>query len=206
MIVLKKCLSISKPGFKDLAGATDSCHPEQSTPSIASNNNELAAMSTKKSSNMDHQSGHASTPKTMEPPPNSTIEQKGSPTTKGQQTMAFNHKHEDENNFKTSSSSALYAPPPPRANSDDTLTPEPLTEALMAESRPLLAVLDLYHVECFHSKQWQLRDKALHFITQELKTYSLEGEALAIFRCVGFCNFFMPFYLVIKEMLHERHR
>lgn len=109
--------------------------------------------------------------------------------------MAFNHQNEHEGIYKMSSSSTLYAPPPPRANPDDTLTPEPLTEALMAEARPLLAVLDLYHVECFHSKQWQLRDKALHFITQELKTYSLEGEALAIFRCVGFCYLLVPFAL-----------
>ena len=152
-------------------------------------------MSTTNSSNMDNQSGHTSTPKTTEPRPNSTIERKRSPATKGQQSMAFNHQNEHEGIYKMSSSSALYAPPPPRANPDDTLTPEPLTEVLMAEARPLLAVLDLYHVECFHSKQWQLRDKALHFITQELKTFSLEGEALAIFRCVGFCYLLVPFAL-----------
>lgn len=80
-------------------------------------------------------------------------------------------------------SSSLHHHVAGSSTTEDLLTPEPLTEAVLAESGPLLAILELYYVECLLSKQWQLRDKALQFIIQETKLNHLAGhDPLTVFR------------------------
>jgi hypothetical protein len=86
----------------------------------------------------------------------------------------------------TTQSSSLHYHVAGSTTTEDLLTPEPLTEAVLAESGPLLAILELYYVECLLSKQWQLRDKALQFIIQETKLNHLAGhDPLMVFRVLS---------------------
>lgn len=128
------------------------------------------------------------TPQALEATFNNQGVQPSSPPTKRQ--LFSNQNNGQEMDYASNSNYPNQKGPPAmhslqRAASEDLLTPEPLTEALMAESGPLLAVLDLYQVECFHSKQWQLRDKSLHYIMQETRNQRLAGDPLAVFRSVG---------------------
>ncbi|CAM6084497.1 unnamed protein product [Calypogeia fissa] len=63
------------------------------------------------------------------------------------------------------------------SSGDDLNAPEPLSDAVKAECGPLLNLLDLYHVQCLYSKQWQLRDKAFQFIAKMLQSEGLGGDS-----------------------------
>lgn len=59
------------------------------------------------------------------------------------------------------------------SSGDDLNAPEPLSEAVKIDCGPLLNLLDLHHVQCLYSKQWQLRDKAFQFIAKWLQSEGL---------------------------------
>jgi hypothetical protein len=62
-------------------------------------------------------------------------------------------------------------------STDELSGPEPLTDAVKAESAPLQNLIDLHYVQCLYSKQWQLRDKACQYITKLLETNGLGGDS-----------------------------
>lgn len=56
---------------------------------------------------------------------------------------------------------------------EEILVPEALADSVKLEAGPLLSVLDLYHVECLYSKHWQLREKTLLFLMEEVAARNL---------------------------------
>ncbi|XP_024402111.1 uncharacterized protein [Physcomitrium patens] len=65
------------------------------------------------------------------------------------------------------------------------LVPEPLADNVKMEAGPLLSVMDFHHVECLFSKHWQLRDKALQFLIDEVSANKLLEEPGPSFRMMN---------------------
>lgn len=65
---------------------------------------------------------------------------------------------------------------------EEILVPEALADSVKLEAGPLLSVLDLYHVECLYSKHWQLREKTLLFLMEEVAARNLPEEPPGSFK------------------------
>lgn len=65
---------------------------------------------------------------------------------------------------------------------EEILVPEALADSVKLEAGPLLSVLDLYHVECLYSKHWQLREKTLLFLMEEVAARNLREEPPGSFK------------------------
>ncbi|KAJ7542650.1 hypothetical protein O6H91_09G005300 [Diphasiastrum complanatum] len=60
--------------------------------------------------------------------------------------------------------------------------PAHLSEAQVKELGPVLLVIDQYHMECLLSRQWLLRDKALHFLESNLQSKDVDDDLTSTFR------------------------
>lgn len=65
---------------------------------------------------------------------------------------------------------------------EEILVPEVLADSVKLEAGPLLSVLDIYHVECLYSKHWQLREKTLLFLMEEVAARNLPEEPPGSFK------------------------